>query len=116
MLRALADSPCKPRRKSLRLDAWNLGGWLLLGVPGELFASLGQRIVAASPLPTVVVGYAGSYAGYLADEAAYTFGTYEALASPFAPGTGEKVAETAIALLGRLISRHEGDHGGSPLP
>ena len=86
---------------TLDLEAWLLGDIALLAVPGELFASLGQRIVAASP-PALVLGYANGYVGYLADEAAYATGTYEALASPFAAGTGERVAEAAADLLATL--------------
>jgi hypothetical protein len=99
MLRALADSPCRPRRKSLRLDAWNVGGLAVLAVPGELNSGLGQHIAASSPLQTLVVGYAGGYAGYLTDRAAYEAGTYEALASPWAPGSGEELTVAAIELL-----------------
>jgi hypothetical protein len=77
---------------ALDLEAWALGDVVLVAVPGELFASLGARIATASPLPTRVLGYANGYAGYLADEAAYAAGTYEALASPYALGVGERVA------------------------
>ena len=98
MLRALAESPCRPRRKSLRLDAWRLGDWLMVAVPGELFASLGQHIAAASPLPSIVVGYAGGYTGYLADRAAYSAGTYEALASPLGRVRESEWREAAVAL------------------
>ncbi|CAN5897291.1 hypothetical protein BH24CHL4_BH24CHL4_15070 [soil metagenome] len=99
LLQSLAQSPCRPRRRSLRLDVWTLGDWVILGVPGELFASLGQHIMTSSPHPAIIAGYAGGYAGYLADQAAYAVGTYESLASPFAPGSGEKVSEAAITLL-----------------
>lgn len=89
---------------SLELDAWLLGDLALVAVPGELFASLGARIVAESR-PALVLGYGNGYAGYLADEAAYAEGTYEVLASPFAPGAGERVATAAIRLIADLRGR-----------
>ncbi|HEY7031508.1 MAG TPA: hypothetical protein VH482_09290, partial [Thermomicrobiales bacterium] len=89
---------------ALDLEAWALGDIVLVAVPGELFASLGARIATASPSPTRVLGYANGYAGYLADEAAYAAGTYEALASPFAPGTGERVAVAGRLLASRVRS------------
>jgi hypothetical protein len=104
MLRSLADSPCRPRRKSLRLDAWTVGGLAMLAVPGELVSGLGQQILAASPLQALIVGYAGGYAGYLAERDAYEEGTYEALASQFGPGSGEAVADAAITLLRQVPS------------
>jgi hypothetical protein len=107
MLRSLADSPCRPRRKSVRVDAWNVGGLALLAVPGELVSGLGQQIVAASPLQTLVVGYAGGYAGYLAERDSYEAGTYEALASQFGPGSGEAVADAASDLLKTLAGSAE---------
>jgi hypothetical protein len=87
---------------SLDLELWTLGELALIAVPGELFASLGARIVAATYGPALIVGYANGYVGYLADEEAHAKGTYEALASPFAADAGERVVEAAIALVGEV--------------
>lgn len=87
---------------SLDLDAWTLGDLALVAVPGELFASLGARIVAAAHGPALVVGYANGYVGYLADSDAHEGGTYEALASPFAADAGERVVAAASALIDRV--------------
>ena len=106
LLAGLAQADAEVMPTALDLEAWLLGDVALVAVPGELFASLGQRIVAASP-PALVLGYANGYVGYLADEPAYEAGTYEALASPFSAGTGERVAEAAAALLAGL--RRAGD-------
>lgn len=87
---------------SLDLEVWTLGELALIAVPGELFASLGARIVEAAQGPVLVVGYANGYVGYLADTNAHQHGTYEALASPFAADAGERVVEAAIALIDRV--------------
>jgi hypothetical protein len=85
---------------TLDIEVWCLGELALVAIPGELFASLGSRITGA--FPALVFGYANGYAGYLVDEAAYTNETYEALASPYAPGAGERVAEAARELVDRV--------------
>ena len=84
---------------SLDLEVWTLGDLALVAVPGELFASLGARIADAAQGPALVVGYANGYVGYLADTDSHEKGTYEALASPFAPDAGEHVVDAAIALV-----------------
>ncbi|MEA2529207.1 MAG: hypothetical protein QOG89_851 [Thermomicrobiales bacterium] len=102
LLARLVEAGPEAIRAALDVEAWALGDVVLVAVPGELFASLGARIAAASPSPTLVLGYANGYVGYLADEAAYAAGTYEALASPFAPGAGERVAEAGRELARRV--------------
>lgn len=92
LLEKLAAAGLLERDWRIRLDGWRLGDQPVVAVPGELFASLGQRIAAATDPPALVVGYANGYVGYLADRAAYAAGTYEAQASPFAAGAGEMVA------------------------
>jgi hypothetical protein len=87
---------------TLDLEVWALGELALISVPGELFASLGARIVRAARGLALVVGYANGYVGYLADADAHEQGTYEALASPFAADAGEGVVEAAISLIDRV--------------
>jgi hypothetical protein len=94
--------------RTLRIDAWTLGDLALVAVPAELFVSLGREIEKAFPGTTLILGYANGYSGYLADRTAHRSGTYEALASPFGPEAGERVAATAARLVARLRS---GPHG-----
>ena len=103
-----AAIPC-----SLRIDAWTLGDLALVAVPAELFVSLGREIEKASPGKTLILGYANGYSGYLADRAAHGSGTYEALASPFGPEAGERVAATAARLIARLRSGPPGPGVGA---
>ncbi len=41
---------------TVEIRAWRLGGLTLIAIPGELFASLGGRIVEAAPGPALVLG------------------------------------------------------------
>lgn len=106
LLRRLAEAGPGAKPAALDAEVWVLGDLRLVAVPGELSASLGQRIVARSPLTTLVLGYANGYVGYLADEPAYRAGTYEALASPFGAGAGERVAD---AISTALAGQPDGD-------
>lgn len=94
----------RPWPETIPLDAWILGEELaLVAVPGELTAAPAGQIETDSPFPvTRVIGYANGYVGYLPDLPLYHAGTYEALASPYAPGSGEEIARTAAALLTSL--------------
>jgi hypothetical protein len=105
MLRKLIEAGPDVIRSSLELEAWGLGNLVLIAVPGELFASLGARIASAST--TLVLGYANEYVGYLVDESAFASSTYEALAGPYAPGTGERVAEIGHDLVSRVRTGNE---------
>ncbi len=105
LLTKLVEAGPDAIRTSLELEAWAVGDLTLVAVPGELFASLGARITKASS--TLLLGYANGYVGYLADNAAYEAQTYEALASPFAPGAGEIVAEAGLDLVNRIRTGNE---------
>jgi hypothetical protein len=102
MLEALAQIPDTAIPDALELEAWALGDVVLVAVPGELFASLGSRIDSTSAGQTLILGYANGYVGYLTDISAHASQTYEALASPFDPAAGERVADAATALVERI--------------
>jgi hypothetical protein len=99
LLDRLAKSGPDAIQRTFEIPAWRLGNLALVAIPGELFASLGDRIVRSVPGPALVLGYANGYVGYLVDDAAHAAGTYEALASPFAPGAGDVVADAATTAL-----------------
>jgi hypothetical protein len=102
LLQLLADQGAGHVARVVDIEAWIIGELALVAVPGELFASLGSRVESVTGPATLVLGYANGYVGYLADEDAYTAATYEVLASPYAPGTGETVASAASQLVSRL--------------
>lgn len=75
----------------------------IVALPGEPFAALGKEIRDRSPFATtLVVGYANGYCGYLPDEAAFARGGYESSSAFTAPGSGERLVETALELLAQL--------------
>lgn len=104
LLERLAQAGPDAIRHAFDVPVWRLGELRLVGIPGELFASLGARIGASASEPVLVLGYANGYVGYLVDSAAEEAGTYEALASPFARGSGDLVVGGAVGALSRLSS------------
>lgn len=75
----------------------------IVGVSAELFSALGREIRERSPFATtLVVGYANGYSGYMPDRAAFARGGYESSSAFTAPGSGERLVETALALLSEL--------------
>jgi hypothetical protein len=87
---SLSDQPTV-----VAIPRWRVGELELMGIPGELFASLGELCTTGDDR-LLILGYTNGYYGYFADQAAYDDGLYEALASPFAPGASE-------AMVGRLL-------------
>jgi hypothetical protein len=107
MLTALAALPEGAIATRCDLDVWMLGDLALVSVPAELFSSFGSQIADASDDPTLVLGYSNGYIGYLADRRAHEAATYEALASPYGPESGELVTSAATALVSQLRSNRK---------
>jgi hypothetical protein len=82
----LAQLPDRPL--AITIPEWRIGELTATGIPGELFASLGELCTQGDDR-RLILGYTNGYLGYFADRAAYDDGLYEALASPFAPGASE---------------------------
>jgi len=96
-------APSQGQERQTWLQTIRLGDVALVGVPGELFASLGLEIRRRSPFRwTYVIGLANDTIGYIGDFEAYRLGGYQLWAgqhSPSAPGTGEALVEQAVAML-----------------
>jgi hypothetical protein len=72
----------------------------VVALPGEIFTELGQQIKRDSPFAhTVVVELAHGPTTYFPNEAAFPQGNYEVVTSRVAPGSGERLVETARELL-----------------
>ncbi|HOV73356.1 MAG TPA: hypothetical protein P5318_13575 [Candidatus Hydrogenedentes bacterium] len=97
-----AKSPTVP----VEVQALRIGPAALVTNPTEYFCALGLAIKKGSPVkPVFVVELANGYAGYSPTAEAFQGGGYEirtARSSYLAPGTGERIAETSIRLLGKL--------------
>ena len=83
-----------------------VGDIALVGVPGELFGSLGADIKRQSPFShTYVIGLANDYIGYIPDAEAYRLGGYQVwmgLHSFLEPGTGESIVAEAVRIMNTL--------------
>jgi len=90
------------------VQAFRLGRFALVGLPGSPFVELGQQVKAQSPFQgTLVAGNAGSDVGTLITRAAFEGGGFEAWPARSArvgPGGAEFAAEQAADLLKELRS------------
>jgi len=88
------------------LQAMLIGDIALVGIPGELFTSLGIQIKRRSPYRyTFVVELANDYIGYIPDEVGFDLGGYQVwtgLHSFVARGTGEAIVDEVIRMLSSL--------------
>ncbi len=74
-----------------------------VGLPGEIFVELGLAIKKRSPFAhTFVVELANENLGYIPDRRSFSEGNYEPESARCAPGSGEKLVDTACTLLERL--------------
>ncbi|MEV4017588.1 hypothetical protein AB0J35_44580 [Nonomuraea angiospora] len=98
-LEGLRARTAPPARTGVDVNIARLGGLALVGLPGEPFLAVAERVADRPGEPTVVLGYVNGYPGYLPTAAAYRRAEYEVLASQVAPGSAELIAETARNLL-----------------
>lgn len=100
--RGLLDS-APGGRVAMPVSVTAIGDVAWAHVPVELFASVGERVRAASPFPvTRVVGYADDYRGYLVDQSAAEAGSYEALSTFFPVSAGDELVAALQSLLEEL--------------
>lgn len=75
----------------------------IVALPGEIFVELGLAIKAASPFKhTFIAELANGSMGYVPNREAYPQGNYEVVSARGEAGSGEKLVETALKLLGDL--------------
>ena len=98
----IADQAADPERDGpvrLRVSALRLGPLLHVGVQGELFVALGQRIRhALGDDRTCVAALCDGTIGYIPTADAFEIGGYEPNASVLQPGEGERLVEAIVAL------------------
>jgi hypothetical protein len=79
------------------LHILDFGEVSFVGVPGELFSTLGKQIEEAlKPKKVFVVGYASDYIGYIPNMNAYDEGGYETLSTLLQRGEGERIVQIII--------------------
>jgi hypothetical protein len=83
-----------------------IGDVAIVGVPAEYFTVFGVDIKARSPFKnTYVAELANDWIGYLPNREGHELGGYQTwmgLQSYAEPGTGERVADTAVEMLQEL--------------
>ncbi|MBI4604408.1 MAG: hypothetical protein HY721_20805, partial [Planctomycetes bacterium] len=71
-----------------------------VGLPGEVFVELGLAVKHGSPFRrTIIAELANGSIGYIPTRRAHAEGNYEPVSARCAPGSGERLAETALRLL-----------------
>jgi hypothetical protein len=99
LIASQAGDPERDGPVRARVSALALGPLLHVGVQGELFVALGQRIRAAlGDATTCVAALCDGTIGYIPTADAYAVGGYEPNASVLREGQGEQLADLAIAL------------------
>lgn len=100
-VRRFAENP--PEARATVVQALRIGDLALVGAPGEFFVELGLEIKRRSPFAqTMVLELANDSVGYIPTRRAFEEGAYEPESSPYEPGFGETIVETAVGLLDKL--------------
>jgi neutral ceramidase len=99
LLAEQAEDPERDAPVRIRASALALGPLLHIGISGELFVALGQRIRAAlGEDRTCVAALCDGTVGYIPTADAFAEGAYEPNASVLQPGEGERLADAVVAL------------------
>lgn len=95
-----AADPARDGPVKVRISALGLGPLTHVGVQGELFVELGQRIRAElGDDRTAIAALSDGTVGYIPTAAAFDEGGYEPNASVLRPGEGERLADAVVALV-----------------
>jgi hypothetical protein len=71
-----------------------------VSMPGEIFVELGLEVKRRSPFRhTIIAELANGAIGYIPTRRAFAEGNYEPVSARCAPGSGERLVETALRLL-----------------
>lgn len=93
----------RDRTITVELDVYSIGDIAFIFAPVEMFDTNGMYIKEHSPYGlTFICGYANQCQGYMPSEKAYELIGYEVATTMFAKGTGEKVADQFLDMLGQL--------------
>ena len=98
------------------VQALRIGPIAILGLPGEIYSSIGRAIKDASPVTaprTLVAGWTNDSVGYVPDRSAYGVASYEADTAarwyghpaPWAPEAGNLLCDAALRALNRVAAR-----------
>ena len=103
----LTDPADLPATVDLEIQVLQIGPWVIVGLPGEIFSNIGLKIKANSPFAnTVVVELANGTHGYMAPDAVQESGCYEGTFSNVAytgHGTENVLVHGAANMLNTLF-------------
>ena len=92
--------------KELHLSGLSIGGFALVGFPGEPFTQIGTSVKDASPFDmTFVSCCTNGYEGYFPVESAFAEGGYEARTSRYKAGIAESLIGNGIEILNTLYGK-----------
>ena len=98
--------PQQGQQRETWIQAMRIGDVVWVGVPAEFFTVLGIEIKRQSPFRyTYIAELANDWIGYLPDREAHALGGYQTwtgLHSYAEPGTGERMVDAVVELLGEL--------------
>ncbi|MHC4404537.1 MAG: hypothetical protein ACYTG0_33195, partial [Planctomycetota bacterium] len=99
-------APRQGEEQTTWLQAMRIGDVAVVGVPAEFFTKLGLDIKRRSPVEhTYVAELANDWIGYTPDRKAHELGGYQVwtgLHSYAEPGTGERIVDEVVDMLGEL--------------
>ena len=92
-----------PKTKAMEMKGLRLGNVVLVGIPGEPFTEIGERIKAIGGYDLIMpCALTNGYEGYFPSKAAYMEGGYEARTSEFKDTVSDIVINTADKILKKL--------------
>ena len=99
-------APHQGEERTTWIQSLRIGDVAIVGVPAEYFTKLGLDIKNRSPFRyTYIAELANDWIGYLPDLDAHKLGGYQVWTgfhSCAEPGTGERIADEAVAMLKEL--------------
>lgn len=102
-----ALSPHQGEERKTWLQVVLIGDIALVGIPGELFTSLGLEIKRLSPFRyTYIISLANDWIGYIPDEEGFRLGGYQVWTgfhSFVEKGTGEAMVNEVVGILTKLV-------------
>lgn len=85
------------------IQVMKIGKLLVIGFPVELFTEYGLKLKQLlGPQNVIISCYTNNLLGYMYTPASLASGDYEALSSPFAADTGEKIVSTVMELINHI--------------
>ena len=92
-----------PKSKAMEMKGLRLGNIALVGIPGEPFTEIGERIKEKGGFDLILpCALTNGYEGYFPSKAAYMEGGYEARTSEFKDNVSDIVVNTAETILKKL--------------